>query len=230
MNGPASSTFQGLQQNWEIFILWGEKVGGLNEIEESPFKLMGRIHKCLSNTGQKCSEEERGPVKASSPVQLVLLISSAGRFVLQVTVSSLTLRTVKTVVSRFFSSCSDLEELKAASQSRMSFTICFWKPQTGGGRESSSPAAEELRVGAGQLHEELVLHLQRRLSEGRGRSVVQGRRPADVHRSRTFSLSFSTVYCLIHDVAERLFFQTWSDKSNITWSPSCSVGPPSSPW
>lgn len=59
----------------------------------------------------------------SSPVQLVLLISSAGRFVLRVTESSVTSRTVKTVFSRFFSSCSDLEEINAAqSEQNVSFT------------------------------------------------------------------------------------------------------------
>lgn len=53
-----------------------------------------------------------------SPVQLVLLTSSAGRFALQVTTSSVMLRMVKTVFSKFIS-CSDLKEPKQISQSRM---------------------------------------------------------------------------------------------------------------
>lgn len=66
----------------------------------------------------------------SSPVQLVLLTSSAGRFVLRVTASAATSRTVKTVFSRFFSSGSDLEEIDAAqSEQNVSFTVKtkIWK-------------------------------------------------------------------------------------------------------
>lgn len=45
---------------------------------------------------------------------------------------------------------------------------------------ASAPAALELRINAGESHEELVLQLQRRLSEDGGWSVVQRRRPAEV--------------------------------------------------
>ncbi len=43
-----------------------------------------------------------------------------------------------------------------------------------------SPFALELRISAGQSHEELVLQLQWSLSEDGGWSVVQRRRPANV--------------------------------------------------
>lgn len=48
---------------------------------------------------------------------------------------------------------------------------------------SFSPAAVELRICVGQSHEELVLQLQRSLSEDGGWSVVQRRRPADAKQS-----------------------------------------------
>lgn len=124
-----------------------------------------------------------------SPVQLVLLISSAGRFALQVTVSLVTSRTVKTVFSKFFSSGLDLEDAKQISQSECVLHCriqnrkngCFLNRQTRR-RESFSHTALELRMCVGQLHEELVLHLQRGLSEGGGWSVVQSCRPANVNQ------------------------------------------------
>lgn len=96
---------------------------------------MKRIHKCFSNTWQKriILKEKRSEeiwnvlsqkpkdwhrrnrsslILLFSPVQLVLLISSAGRFFRHVTVPSVMSRTVKTVFSKFFSSGSDLVEAK----------------------------------------------------------------------------------------------------------------------
>lgn len=64
-------------------------------------------------------EQDQCVILLVSPVQLVLLISSAGRFVLRVTVSSVRSRAVKTVFSKFFSSCSDLEEAKQIGPSKM---------------------------------------------------------------------------------------------------------------
>lgn len=46
----------------------------------------------------------------------------------------------------------------------------------------SSHAAPELKMCVGQLHEELVLHLQRGLSEGGGWSVVQSCCPTIVNQ------------------------------------------------
>lgn len=43
-----------------------------------------------------------------------------------------------------------------------------------------SPRVSELRIDGGEPHEELVLQLQRSLSEDGGRPVVQSRRPANV--------------------------------------------------
>lgn len=69
--------------------------------------------------------DEAGP---ASPVQLVLLISSAGRFVLRVTASSVRSRAVKRVFSKFFSSCSELEEAKRVSRSRTCASRSHLKP------------------------------------------------------------------------------------------------------
>lgn len=105
----------------------------------------------------------------------MLLISSAGRLGLRATVSPAASRTVKTVFSKLSSSRSDLAGVSQEQSACFAETMTtFVRLIKGAGL---SPAAQELRVSVGQPHEELVLHLHRRLPEEGGRSVVQSRRP-----------------------------------------------------
>jgi len=71
-----------------------------------------------------------------------------------------------------------------------------------------SPAAPELRMSGGQPDKELVLQLQRRLSEGGGRPVVQRGRPGN---SQT-SITITTIIFIIITISRTgltLFIYYW---------------------
>lgn len=98
----------------------------------------------LSQSQQRDTDEAR----PASPVQLVLLISSAGRFVLRVTASSVRSRAVKRVFSKF-SSCSELEEAKQVSRSRTCTSLSHRKPYFLLNRRAKETTAELLTCCSG---------------------------------------------------------------------------------
>lgn len=140
----------------------------LQRVLRLPSRAFSKMEKSSSsvegqtNTIRSCQQPLRRDSAPHTPVQLVLLSRSAGRFVLRLTAPPAASRTVKTELSS--------SDLRRSDRSGSAAGSHYESPP-----RRRSPL--ELRMSLGQPEEELVLLLQRSLPEDGGGPVVQRPRP-----------------------------------------------------
>lgn len=180
---------------------------------------------------EKCQQRDTAEAGPASPVQLVLLISSAGRFALRVTAPSVRSRAVKSVFSKFSSSCSELEEAKRGqSEQKVRFTVTpqtlILPEQTAELHTCCSGTEDVCWPASGRAHA-----APPPASPWRRRPVCRTKLSPCKRRPTITDLSLQPFYCSRQEGAARSAETLmWSWQRKITWCPSSFVGRPSSPW